>query len=433
MMIGVIADDFTGATDIAGFLVANGLATTQMIGVPEAGTTVEGDAVVVSLKSRSNPAGEAVADSLAALEWLQSLGCRQIFQKYCSTFDSTAKGNIGPVADALMAAIGTDITVVCPALPINGRSIYKGYLFVGDQLLQESGMKDHPITPMTDSNLMRLMEMQSKGRAGVVTTATVERGVEAVRAEIERLRASGVSYVVLDAVSDAHLDVLGQAVADMALVTGGSGLGAGIARAVATGDTGRIEELARAAAEAGTPLHGPGIVISGSCSVMTNAQVAAYRDLAPVFDVDVERCLADPDAYGAEMAEWALAQPQDGGRPAPLITATAKPEVLRGIQARYGAAASEAVERAFAAAARRLADGGIVRFVVAGGETSGSVTQALAVSGFAIGPQIAPGVPWVRAVDRPLSLALKSGNFGAESFFVDCQPAEIRAVIGGAA
>ncbi|WP_282603927.1 3-oxo-tetronate kinase [Paracoccus sp. PARArs4] len=433
MMIGVIADDFTGATDIAGFLVANGLATTQMIGVPPAGTTVEGDAVVVSLKSRSNPAGEAVADSLAALAWLQSLGCRQIFQKYCSTFDSTAKGNIGPVTDALMEAIGTDITVICPALPVNGRSIYKGYLFVGDQLLQESGMKDHPITPMTDSNLMRLMDMQSRGRTGVVTATTVEKGADAVRAEIERLRASGMSYVVLDAVSDAHLDVLGQAVADMKLVTGGSGLGAGIARAVATGDASRTEELGRQAATAGAALEGPGIVISGSCSVMTNAQVAAYRGLAPVFDVDVERCLADPDAYGAEMAAWALAQPQDGDRPSPMITATASPDILRDVQARHGAAASEAVEHAFAAATRKLAEGGIVRFVVAGGETSGSVTQALAVSGFAIGPQIAPGVPWVRAVDRPLSLALKSGNFGTESFFLDCQPANVRAAIGGSA
>ncbi|WP_138469955.1 3-oxo-tetronate kinase [Poseidonocella sp. HB161398] len=429
MQIGVIADDFTGATDIAGFLVANGLATTQMIGVPGAGTRIEGDAVVVSLKSRSNPAAEAVADSLAALDWLQSIGCRQIFQKYCSTFDSTAKGNIGPVADALMEALGTDITVICPALPVNGRSIYKGYLFVGDELLQESGMKNHPITPMTDSNLMRLMDRQSKGRSGVVTVTTIEQGAEAVKAEIGRLRASGISYVVLDAVTDAHLDVLGEAVADMTLVTGGSGLCAGIARAVASDAPGRIEELGRAAAEAGAPLPGRGVVISGSCSVMTNSQVAAYRKIAPTFDVDVERCLADAEGYGADMAAWALAQPQGDGLPAPLITATASPDVLKAVQARHGSAASEAVEQAFAAATRKLAEGGITRFVVAGGETSGSVTQALEVKGFAIGPQIAPGVPWVRAVDRPLSLALKSGNFGAEGFFLDCQPAHVRAAL----
>lgn len=411
MKIGVIADDFTGATDIAGFLVAGGLTTTQMIGVPEADAQVNADAVVISLKSRSNPAAEAVADSLAALDWLRARGCAQIYQKYCSTFDSTAEGNIGPVADALMAALGTDITVICPALPVNGRSVYLGHLFVGQDLLQDSGMRDHPITPMRDSSLIRLMEGQAQGRCGLVDAATVDQGPQAVRDRIAALRAEGVRYVVLDAISDAHLATLGQAVADMALVTGGSGLGYGIARAVSGGADAQAQD-------AGAPLAGPAVVISGSCSVMTNRQVAAYRDLAPTLDVDVDRCLADADAYGAALAEWVLAQPQ--GR-APMITATADPARLRAIQAQHGAAASEAVERTFAAAAARLAQGGITRFIVAGGETSGSVTQALKVTGFAIGPQIAPGVPWVRAVDKPLSLALKSGNFGAETFFTDAQ------------
>ena len=411
MKIGVIADDFTGATDIAGFLVAGGLTTTQMIGVPDADAQVDAEAVVISLKSRSNPAAEAVADSLAALDWLRARGCEQIYQKYCSTFDSTAAGNIGPVADALMAALGTDITVICPALPVNGRSVYLGHLFVGRDLLQDSGMRDHPITPMRDSSLIRLMEGQAQGRCGLVDAATVDQGPQAVRARIAALRADGVRYVVLDAISDAHLATLGQAVADMALVTGGSGLGYGIARAVSGGVDAQAQD-------AGAPLAGPAVVISGSCSVMTNRQVAAYRALAPTLDVDVDRCLADADVYGAELAKWVLAQPQ--GR-APMITATADPARLREIQAQNGAAASEAVERTFAAAAARLAKGGITRFIVAGGETSGSVTQALKVTGFAIGPQIAPGVPWVRAVDKPLSLALKSGNFGAETFFTDAQ------------
>ncbi|AZY95001.1 MULTISPECIES: 3-oxo-tetronate kinase [Paracoccus] len=411
MKIGVIADDFTGATDIAGFLVAGGLTTTQMIGVPDADAQVDADAVVISLKSRSNPAAEAVADSLAALDWLRARGCAQIYQKYCSTFDSTAEGNIGPVADALMAALGTDITVICPALPVNGRSVYLGHLFVGRDLLQDSGMRDHPITPMRDSSLIRLMEGQAQGRCGLVDAATVDQGPQAVRDRIAALRADGVSYVVLDAISDAHLATLGQAVADMALVTGGSGLSYGIARAVSGGADAQAQD-------AGAPLAGPAVVISGSCSLMTNRQVAAYRDLAPTLDVDVDRCLADADAYGAALAEWVLAQQQ--GR-APMITATADPARLRAIQAQHGAAASEAVERTFAAAAARLAQGGITRFIVAGGETSGSVTQALKVTGFAIGPQIAPGVPWVRAVDKPLSLALKSGNFGAETFFTDAQ------------
>ncbi|WP_042247678.1 3-oxo-tetronate kinase [Paracoccus sp. PAMC 22219] len=411
MKIGVIADDFTGATDIAGFLVAGGLTTTQMIGVPGADAQVDADAVVISLKSRSNPAAEAVADSLAALDWLRARGSAQIYQKYCSTFDSTADGNIGPVADALMAAMGTDITVICPALPVNGRSVYLGHLFVGQDLLQDSGMRDHPITPMRDSSLIRLMEGQAQGRCGLVDAATVDQGPQAVRDRIAALRADGVRYVVLDAISDVHLATLGQAVADMALVTGGSGLGYGIARAASGGADAQAQD-------AGAPLAGPGVVISGSCSVMTNRQVAAYRTLAPTLDVDVNRCLADADAYGVELADWVLAQPQ--GR-APMITATADPARLREIQGTYGAAASEAVERTFAAAAARLAEGGITRFIVAGGETSGSVTQALKVTGFAIGPQIAPGVPWVRALDKPLSLALKSGNFGAETFFTDAQ------------
>ncbi|WP_265502661.1 3-oxo-tetronate kinase [Paracoccus beibuensis] len=416
MKLGVIADDFTGATDIAGFLVAGGLRTTQLIGIPAAGTVVDADAVVISLKSRSNPADQAVADSLSALDWLRSQGCGRIFQKYCSTFDSTPAGNIGPVADALMKSLGAEITVLCPALPINGRSVYMGHLFVGQELLQDSGMRNHPITPMRDSSLIRLMEGQVQGRCGLVTAAVVNQGADAVRARIEALRGEGCRYAVLDAITDVHLDVLGQAVQDMALVTGGSGLGVGIARAISGGG-------AAWAQDAGAPLEGRGVVISGSCSVITNRQVAAYRAVAPAMDVNIEQCITDAVAYGAELANWALAQPQGL---APLITATVPPDRLRQIQAQHGAAASDAVERTFAAAAARLAKGGIRRFVVAGGETSGSVTQALHVTGFAIGPQIAPGVPWVRALNRPLSLALKSGNFGAETFFMDCQPAETR-------
>ncbi|WP_116134356.1 3-oxo-tetronate kinase [Tropicimonas sp. IMCC34043] len=423
MQIGVIADDFTGATDIAGFLVANGLATTQMIGVPDADARVAGEAVVISLKSRSNPADEAVADSLAALTWLRARGCKQIFQKYCSTFDSTAHGNIGPVADALLDALDSDLTVVCPSLPVNGRTVYNGYLFVNGVLLEDSGMRDHPITPMRDSSLVRLMEGQSRGACGVVPVETVEQGVDAVRAAIAAARGAGKRYVVLDAITDAHIDVLGQAVRDMALVTGGSGLAAGIARALcAPAQAGTSD-----AAAAGQPLAGRGVVLAGSCSQMTRQQVAAYRKIAPALAVDPARCVAEAEAYGAELAEWVLAQPAGADMPAPLVYATADPDAVRKVHDRFGAAASEAVETSFATIAARLADAGITRFVVAGGETSGSVVKALGLSGFAIGPQIAPGVPWVRAINKPYSLALKSGNFGAEDFFLDCQPLEVRA------
>nr|WP_304621609.1 3-oxo-tetronate kinase [Roseomonas sp. KE0001] len=414
MRLGVIADDFTGATDIAGFLVANGLRTVQLNDVPAADLQVEADAVVISLKTRSCPVAEAVAQSLDALRWLQARDCPQFFFKYCSTFDSTPRGNIGPVTDALLDALGEDFTVICPVLPVNGRTIYHGYLFVNGIPLAESGMRHHPVTPMTDSNLMRLMDAQARGRTGNVPHTVLDQGPGATRAALETLRRDGFRYAVLDALNDAHLVVMGEAVAGMRLVTGGSGLADGMARAWS--DTG----AAATAAEAGRPRGARAIVLSGSCSQMTNAQVAAYRDAAPAVFVEAERALADAEGYAAELADWVLAQAPDG--PAPLVYATVGPEQLREIQQRLGGeAASAAVERVFGGLARRLEAAGFDRFIVAGGETSGTVTQSLGIRGFHIGPQIAPGVPWVRAVEKPLSLALKSGNFGQERFFFDAQ------------
>jgi uncharacterized protein YgbK (DUF1537 family) len=414
MRLGVIADDFTGATDIAGFLVANSLRAVQLNGVPPADLRVEADAVVVSLKTRSCPVPEAVSQSLAALEWLRARGCQQFFFKYCSTFDSTAQGNIGPVTDALLDALGQDFTVICPMLPVNGRTIYNGYLFVNGVPLDESGMRHHPVTPMTDANLMRLMEAQAQGKAGNVPSSVMDQGPAAVRAALAALKANGIRYAVLDALNDTHLVTMGEAVADMPLVTGGSGLADGMARAwTGTGTA------ANAAAE-GKPAKGRVIVLSGSCSQMTNAQVEAYRAEAPSRIVSVERCVADAASYAAELAEWVLAQPRDGL--APLVYATTAPAELQAMQERFGAArASEAVERTFGLLAKRLEQACFDQFIVAGGETSGVVTQSLGIGGFHIGPQIAPGVPWVRAVGKPLSLALKSGNFGQERFFFDAQ------------
>ncbi|MBO1073681.1 3-oxo-tetronate kinase [Roseomonas marmotae] len=414
MRLGVIADDFTGATDIAGFLVANGLRTVQLNGVPPADLQVDVDAVVISLKTRSCPVEEAVSQSLASLDWLRARGCPQFFFKYCSTFDSTPKGNIGPVTDALLEALGEDFTVICPVLPVNGRTIYNGYLFVNGVPLDESGMRHHPVTPMTDANLMRLMDAQSQGKTGNVPSTVMDQGPDAVRAALAALKAKGFRYAVLDALNDAHLVVMGQAVADMKLVTGGSGLADGMARAWAgTGD-------AAAAAAEGRPARGRAVVLSGSCSQMTNAQVAAYRQSAPALAVSVERCLSDAEGYAEELAAWVLAQPKDGL--APLVYATTEPAKLKELQERFGAAeASEAVERLFGALAKQLEAAGFDQFIVAGGETSGIVTQSLGIGGFHIGPQIAPGVPWVRAVGKPLSLALKSGNFGQERFFFEAQ------------
>lgn len=357
--IGVIADDFTGATDIASFLVENGLPTVQINGVPTGKMPEAIDALVISLKTRSCPVVEATQQSLAALSWLQQQGCKQIYFKYCSTFDSTAKGNIGPVTDALMDALDTPFTVFSPALPVNGRTVYQGYLFVMNQLLAESGMRHHPVNPMTDSYLPRLVEAQSTGRCGVVSAHVFEQGVDAVR-----------------------------------------------------------QELAR---KAGRPLAGRGVVLSGSCSQMTNRQVAHYRQIAPAREVDVARCLSIETlaAYAHELAEWVLGQESVL---APLVFATASTDALAAIQQQYGAQkASQAVETLFSQLAARLAAEGVTRFIVAGGETSGVVTQSLGIKGFHIGPTISPGVPWVNALDKPVSLALKSGNFGDDAFFSRAQ------------
>ncbi|WP_081893147.1 MULTISPECIES: 3-oxo-tetronate kinase [unclassified Serratia (in: enterobacteria)] len=415
MLLGVIADDFTGATDIASFLVENGLPTVQLNGVPQNDTPVSAQAVVISLKSRSCPVEQAIEQSLQALAWLQRQGCRQFYFKYCSTFDSTAQGNIGPVTDALLDALGEQQTVISPALPVNGRTVYQGYLFVMDQLLSESGMRNHPVTPMTDSNLLRLMEAQAKGRCGLVNATEMENGAEAVKAKLQQLTQQGVRYAVLDTLNEQHLLTQGEALKTMKLVTGGSGLAIGIARQWAQPGQAKAQS-------AGAPQGKKAVVLSGSCSTMTNKQVTRYRQQAAAQAIDVARCInaSDRSTYASELSLWV--EQQSSAELAPLLYATAEPEQLQQTQQQYGVeAASLAVEALFADVVIRLHQQGFNRFIVAGGETSGIVTQALGIRGFHIGPCISPGVPWVRAIEQPVSLALKSGNFGDENFFARAQ------------
>lgn len=410
MRLGVIADDFTGATDIASFLVQNGLTTIQFNGIPASEEMTEAQAIVISLKSRSCPADQAVTQSLAALAWLQKQGCERFYFKYCSTFDSTAQGNIGPVTDALLNALGETQTVICPALPVNGRTVYQGYLFVGDQLLSDSGMRHHPVTPMQDSNLMRLMTSQATGKAGLIAAAQIDQGAESVRQALDQLAEQGISYVVTDTLHQGHLLTLGEALSDRRLVTGGSGLAIGLARQWTTAGTDAEAE------RAGRPHGDRAVVLSGSCSQMTNRQVAAYRQLAPACEVEIEHCLEDAEGYARQLCDWVEANSHQ--TMAPLLFATADAQQLQVIQQRYGAQrSSEAVEQLFAAVTRELKQRGWQRFIVAGGETSGVVAQSLGVTAFHIGPTISPGVPWVRDIHQPLSLALKSGNFGDEDFF----------------
>lgn len=425
MKIGVIADDFTGATDIAAFLVKNGLRTVQLSGeeLDAAGLRRAGqsacdtgvEAVVVSLKNRSNPAPEAISKALRVLDGLMELGAEQIYFKYCSTFDSTPEGNIGPVTDALMDRLDVSMTVVCPALPVNGRTIYNGYLFVDGVPLNESGMRNHPLTPMTDASLVRLMENQSRGTAAVIGVDVVERGPATIQQRLAELESQSVRYAILDALSTDHLDTLGQALREMVLVTGGSGLGGGIAHAITGANSAATPPFERSA--------GSAVVISGSSSNMTNTQVDAYRRKAPHHRLRVDRVITDSETYLDELLDW-YDQQTPGGL-APMIYATANATEVASIQREFGAAvAGTAIENFFGELAVRVVAAGARTLIVAGGETSGAVTSALGIDGFEVGAEIAPGVPLVRSLDRQVYLALKSGNFGAATFFFDAQGAD---------
>jgi uncharacterized protein YgbK (DUF1537 family) len=414
MLLGVIADDMTGATDVALMLNRAGMRTVQVIGAPAPGASLpDADAVVVALKSRTNPVAEAIADSLAACEALLAAGAKQILFKYCSTFDSTPSGNIGPVADALAERLGSELAIVCPAFPANGRSIYQGYLFVGAVPLHESSMKDHPLTPMRDSNLMRLMGAQTEAQVGLVDYATVLAGADAVKARFARLGGEGVRYVVTDAVTNDDLMVLGAAVDGHVLLTGGSGIAMGLPQNFVK--AGLLETRAASTSLSAKPGR-PGI-ISGSCSTATRAQIqAAIAAGYPALKVD-PMALVSGAQTAAGLAEWALAQPQD--KPF-LLYSSDDPAEVSAIQDKLGRdKAGAIVEHCFAEAAQLLAKGGVSKLLVAGGETSGAVVQGLGIRTLEIGPEIDPGVPWTRAVDGPeLVIALKSGNFGAPDFFV---------------
>ncbi len=413
MLLGVIADDMTGATDVALMLNRAGMRTVQVIGAPAASAALpEADAVVVALKSRTNPVSEAVAQSLAACEALLAAGARQILFKYCSTFDSTPHGNIGPVADALMRRLGAKSAIICPAFPANGRSIYQGYLFVGAVPLHESSMKDHPLTPMRDSNLMRLMGAQTEAKVGLVAYATVLAGPDAVKARIAELVAEGVPYAVTDALTNDDLMVLGAALDGEILLTGGSGIAMGLPqnfrRAGLLPEREIADSLAAPAGRAG--------IISGSCSTATRGQIKAAAAAGyPARKVD-PMALADGSQTAQDLASWALAQPAD--QPF-LLYSSDDPAEVASVQDKLGRErAGEVVEQAFAQIARLLSQGGVTRMLVAGGETSGAVVQGLAIRTLEIGPEIDPGVPWTRVVDGPgMAIALKSGNFGAPDFF----------------
>ncbi len=414
MLLGCIADDLTGATDLALTLAQEGMRTVQCTGVPRPDLDVENvDALVVALKSRSIPAADAVAQSLEAAQVLRCLGAKRLLFKYCSTFDSTDKGNIGPVGEALLDLVGGGAAVACPAFPRAGRTVYAGHLFVNGVPLNESPMKDHPLNPMRDSDLRRVLGRQTRRPVGHVAFTDVDDGRNRIAAALAREEQDGRALCIVDALTDRHLRAIGAAVADKPLITGGSGIAMGLPAAYVA--AGLMVQLFPTPSRMAAP-KGRAAILSGSCSAATRAQVAAARDAGlPTFTVDAE--LAARDDAAATVIRWAASHPGDGPI---LITSSADPDVVESAKALLGQdAAGGRFEAILAEAARDLVGRGVRRLLVAGGETSGAVVQALGVKALTIGPEIDPGVPWTRSVGEPdLALALKSGNFGAPDFFL---------------
>ena len=413
IVLGAIADDFTGATDLANNLVRAGMRTVQVIGVPgvnfDPGNV---DAVVVAIKSRNCQVGKAIVESLAGLTWLQNLGARQIFFKYCSTFDSTEKGNIGQVTDALLESLNEDFVVMCPAFPTTGRTVYNGYLFVGDRLLNECGMETHPLNPMEDADLVRVLGRQTKGKVGLLDFATLQKGPAAAINKIEALRAAGYRYAICDTLEDQNLEVIGAAVAEHRLVTGGSGIAQVLPEEYRR--LGWLEPIADAGQL--SRIKGPALVISGSCSIATLGQIEHFKHDHEAFTLDPLTLANDPNLIGRAIT-WG--RKRLGEKPV-MIYASAPPEQVREAQLKLGIErASQFVEEALAKVAQELVGTGVRRLVVAGGETSGAVVSALGVTSLRIGHQIDPGVPWTetQVAGQTIALALKSGNFGAENFF----------------
>lgn len=414
LTLGAVADDYTGASDLANTFTKAGLRTVQTIGVPDPSLTLpDVDAVVVALKSRSIPAAEAVALSRAAARWLRERGAGHVLFKVCSTFDSTDAGNIGPVTDALRADFGAGIVLVTPAFPETGRTVYQGHLFVGAVPLHESPLKDHPLNPMHDANLVRVLARQSEAPVGLADLAVMEAGAEALRARLAALQAQGMGAAIADAVFDRHLDVLGEVALDQPLSTGASGLGLGLARALV-----RAGRAAGPSAENGLPpVGGPAAILAGSCSAATLGQITEAERHMPVLRLSGEALVSAGGRTVAQALDWARERLPHGPV---LIAASGTPEEVAALQAKFGRGeAGHAIEQASAALAEGLIAAGVRRLIVAGGETSGAVVDRLGLAAFLLGPEIAPGVPVLATIGATdMRLALKSGNFGGPDFFL---------------
>jgi uncharacterized protein YgbK (DUF1537 family) len=416
IFLGSIADDYTGASDLANTLTKNGLRTVQTVGIPDPALALpDVDAVVVSLKIRSVPASDAVTAAASAERWLRQRGAGHVLYKICSTFDSTDAGNIGPVTEALSDAAGGGIVLVTPAFPETGRTVYLGHLFVGGQPLNESPLKDHPLNPMHDANLVRVLTRQSRNVVGLIDLTTIAAGPGAVKARLDSFRTAGITAVIADAIFERDLETLGEVALETPVSTGASGLGLGLARALVR--SGRISSGGATTADAIRPVGGLSAIVAGSCSKATLRQLDIAERSMPVLRLDPERLLAGPDEIAAAIS-WAGDRISAGPV---VIAASAAPETVSRLQSLYGREASgHAIETATSIITAELVERGVRRLVVAGGETSGAAVDRLAIPAFLIGPEIAPGVPVLRTVGNAqgdMLLALKSGNFGGEDFF----------------
>ncbi|MFC5585011.1 3-oxo-tetronate kinase [Nitratireductor kimnyeongensis] len=407
MKLGCIGDDFTGSSDLGNTLAKAGMRTVQYCGLPGRAAAPDVEAGVVSLKTRTMPADEAVRQSLEALDWLRDQGCQQFFFKYCSTFDSTSKGNIGPVAEALSDALGAGPVIFCPAFPATGRSVYQGYLFVNDRLLNESGMENHPLTPMRDADLRRVLASQTQKPVGHVGIGDVLAGHDAIRNALSREFEAGRPFIVVDAITDEHLVDIGRAAADLSLVTGGSGIALGLPENFGCRPAlqGRLEGF--------EPVASRAVALAGSVSRATRGQVDAHRQAGqPLFEI-VAADVIENRINAKLLTDWLLQQ--DG---VPLAYSSTNPETVAENQRRFGRdEVAHAIEQLFAETARLVSERGVEIIISAGGETSGAIVSALRVEAFEIGPEIDPGVPALQVVGAPLRLALKSGNFGGADFF----------------
>ena len=410
--LGCIADDFTGATDLANMLVKGGLKTIQLLGTPSKNDVVPSvDAVIIALKTRTIPVEDAIEQSLQAMNWLKNAGAKQFFFKYCSTFDSTDEGNIGPVIDALMAGLETQFTIACPAFPETQRTIFKGHLFVGDKLLSDSPMKDHPLTPMTDSNLVSTLSGQTSQKGGLVEYTDISGGPSEIRKAFEKLQKEHVAIAVTDVLNDEHLYVLGEAVKDFKLITGGSGIALGLPPQLKSHKNHKEETTVHRLPE----VLGKELILSGSCSEMTLAQVNEFSKKYCTLKLNPVELVESNSALD-NAVDWVI---QAKGKEPILVYASAPPDAVKEVQQRLGRdLASSTVENALAKIARAAVQNGFRRIVVAGGETAGAVVSNLNIKGIMIGEQIDPGVPTTVSIGNPsIGLVLKSGNFGSADFF----------------